>query len=73
MWRAVSYKTGNQPKPTHNHPKPTKTTHNHQQLPKTTYNQMVWNCHISDRKIFFSFYVILQFLENNLPNWFRYF
>ena len=41
MWRAVSYKTGNQPKPTHNHPKPTKTTHNHQQLPKTTYNQMV--------------------------------
>ena len=46
---------------------------NHQQLPKTTHNQMVWNFHISDRKIFSSFYLILQFLKNNLHNWLTYF
>ena len=48
---------------THNQPKPSKTTH----------NQIVWNFHTSGRKIFFSFYLILKILENNLHNWLRYF
>ena len=66
----------NNPQPvktTHNQPKPLTTTQNHQQLPKTIHNQMVWNFHISGRKIFASLFLILQFPENNLRNWLRYF
>ena len=51
---------------TQNHPQPAKTTQNHHQLPKITHNQMVWTFHISGRKIFSLFYLILQLLENNL-------
>ena len=61
------------PNTSQNHPQPPKITQNHQQLPKTTHNQMVWSFHTRGRKIFSSFYLILQLLENNLCNWLRYF
>ena len=70
----------NNPQPvktTHNHPKPAKITHNHSKPTTTTQNHPQSNglkfFDISGRKIFASHYLILQFLENNLRNWLRYF
>ena len=64
-------------KTTHNQPKPSTTTQNQPKLPTTTQNQpkppTTKNFHTSGRKAFSSFYLILQFLENNLFNCLRYY
>ena len=54
------------PKTSQNYQIPAKTTQNYQQLSKTTHNQMVWNYHTKGRNFFSPFYLILQFVENNL-------